>query len=129
MDAVALALGIGCLAMPPGDPPLSDLHRFPPAAVAEPYYKLASAHRDWICQQKPKALTRADEAFWWAWQLEADHCRRAWDHLWDAHRVTVFEVSARRRWLAKLRETIGEQDYWDGRMPPPVPVWRFRRAW
>jgi hypothetical protein len=36
-------------------------------------------------------------------------------------------VTVRRQALKKLRETVGEDAYWSGCLPPHVPVWRFAR--
>lgn len=39
-----------------------------------------------------------------------------------------FGVVKRRTALRKLRELLGEDDYQAGRLPPPVPVWRFNEG-
>lgn len=125
MDPLVLASGLAMLVMPPADPPLSDLHRFPAAAVAKANYDFATEHRNWVNKQKP--LAPRDESRWLDWQAEAAHCRKAWDNLWDANQVQLYDANARRKWLYRLRVTIGEEDYWIGRMPPPVPLWRFEK--
>lgn len=48
-----------------------------------------------------------------------------WDNLKDAQ-SSYYHINVRRASLAKLRELIGEENYYNGIMPPHVPLWRFR---
>jgi hypothetical protein len=47
-----------------------------------------------------------------------------WNTLDDAQQG-YYDEAFRRRKLARLRELLGPADYYAGRLPPPVPVWRF----
>jgi hypothetical protein len=52
--------------------------------------------------------------------------RRIWFSLYHAHSSSsVFEV---RLHLLQLKESIGNEQFYLGQMPPPVPVWRFVMA-
>lgn len=54
------------------------------------------------------------------WLYEVLDCAR--DTKTDYYYLTI-----RRTALKKLRELIGSHAYYAGCLPPPVPVWRFRR--
>jgi hypothetical protein len=49
-------------------------------------------------------------------------------HVWDAvrdARCEFYYVTVRRQALLKLRGLIGENDYYEAKLPPYVPIWRF----
>lgn len=50
-----------------------------------------------------------------------DEIYAAWDAFGDAT-VDFYYLNIRRRALAKLRELLGDEDFYAGRMPLPVPV-------
>ncbi len=49
-----------------------------------------------------------------------------YDTLRDA-KCAYYYVHVRRTALMKLREALGYEDFYEGRLPPPVPLWRFTR--
>lgn len=104
---------------PPEIPILeTDLRWFPPREVAEVNYKLAQEHVDWL-----KLMVKANPTEdYGPWLKDAEQCRVCWEDLYDCHRyyATVWR-------LEFLRMRLGQESYWAGRMPPPVPLWRFRR--
>jgi hypothetical protein len=55
---------------------------------------------------------------------ETNWLYQAWDKLDDAQLMTTEE----NRWqaLEELRQLIGNEAFFTGTMPPPVPIWRFR---
>jgi hypothetical protein len=76
-----------------------------------------------------QAATRCDNAISWqqdyyqhAWE-EHLACWRAWDALDDVHRASSYE--SRFKACEKLKERIGEVNFAQGWMPPPVPYWRY----
>lgn len=58
---------------------------------------------------------------------ETDTLYKAWDNLRDAKTETL-DVSCRRTALFRLRGLIGHEAFYNGVMPPAVPVWRFARV-
>lgn len=55
---------------------------------------------------------------------ETDRLYHVWDLIRDAQ-CDYYMVTVRRLALEQLRQEIGVADYYAGRMPPCVPVWRF----
>lgn len=109
----------------PDPPPLTDLRWFPPADMAERNWLMGLGHRDWIDRQAEFALCERD--YWDDCRRDARWCNRAWDLLDNAHRCHMNDIEWRRGELAKLRDMIGWEAYYQGRMPPPLPVWRMPR--
>lgn len=61
------------------------------------------------------------------WQqaiAETDQLHQVWCAARDA-RCTYYYVTVRRQALLLLRDLLGEEAFYSGRMPPYVPVWRF----
>lgn len=56
--------------------------------------------------------------------LEADILYEIQNTLDDATRKTF--LMARRRALNRLIDLLGPQSYLDGKVPPPIPIWRYR---
>jgi hypothetical protein len=100
-------------------PPESDLLRFPPAPRVEDYRRFRNDYLEhlwglysWQCWNRPLILEAISEAesLWAPWEAlyDAQHgCRPRHDLAW-------------------LRLQLGNDAYYRGRMPPPVPLWRFR---
>ena len=57
---------------------------------------------------------------------EADQLYRVWDAVRDA-RSECYYVSVRRQALLTLQSALGPAAYFQGALPPHVPVWRFAR--
>ncbi len=124
MGAMLLCLcGYGEPASDPR-PPASDIARFCSRTTADEMETFARAHVNWVKAQGQLDLHLAD--YWFGWREEAESLRLAWGLLRDAHDSTHDEDKQRRK-LLRLRESIGERAYFLGCMPPPVPVWRFKR--
>jgi hypothetical protein len=70
-----------------------------------------------------------DRNYWMyaAARRDLAECQRAWALLAHA-RWTERDVCGRRECLEELRGLIGDAAYGAGRMPPPVPLWRFREV-
>lgn len=58
---------------------------------------------------------------------ETDRLFVVWD-LADDAACDSYGVAKRRTALKRLREILGEDDYLSGRLPPPVPTWRFNEG-
>jgi hypothetical protein len=105
-------------------PNLSDGLRFPDRATVNDFLAFNRAYRQHIDVRQPVEL-----AHWWELRTalqETDQLYQIWDMVRDA-RCDYYYVTVRRQALKRLRELIGEEDYYAGRLPPVVPVWRFQR--
>ena len=100
-------------------PPVEDLQRFPAIiayeqmrACEEYKYHLKRRMEFELCNQAALNLAYNDAEYcWWSWQM-----------LWQAGKSQC--ITEIRRHLDNLREWIGEESYYRGRMPPCVPLWR-----
>jgi len=57
---------------------------------------------------------------------EAESLYKTWDILRDA-KCEFYYVLVRRRALRELKKVLGDKAYYEGRMPPHVPIWRFQK--
>jgi hypothetical protein len=104
-------------------PPLHDGRRFPERDRVNDLLAFNRAYRQHLTVRQPLELVR-----WWelrAAMQETDHLYQIWDTVRDA-RCDYYYVTVRRQALKKLRQLVGEDDYYNGRLPPHVPLWRFR---
>jgi hypothetical protein len=104
-------------------PLLHDGLRFPDADAARQQLAFNRTYRQHLSIRQPIERNRGDELR--AAARETDHLYTVWDTLRDA-RCEFYYVTVRRLALLKLREMLGDEDYYFGRVPPPVPVWRFQ---
>lgn len=118
------------------DPPIEDAARFPPASVVEPLLELSIAHLEY---RRHLPRDSYHDLRNWYWLCEAHRCREAWGILEEIQATEIgsrWEGSGeltrprnservRRQKLGELRDLIGRKDYHAGRMPPPVPLWRY----
>lgn len=105
-------------------PALNDCQRFPDRTTVNDLLSFNRAYRQHIDARQPVEL-----AHWWdlrAVLQETDQLYQIWDTVRDA-RCEYYYVTVRRQALKKLRETLGEEAYYTGKLPPHVPVWRFAR--
>jgi len=105
-------------------PPLVDCQRFPERALVNELLAFNRTYRQHLDSQQ--ALEVA-----YRWELrealqETDRLYQIWDTVRDA-RCEYYYVTVRRQALKNLRETLGGQGYYEGTLPPHVPVWRFTR--
>lgn len=105
-------------------PPLHDCLRFPDRATACELIAFNRTYRQQMEARQALELVRWRE-FREAAQ-EADRLFYVWDAVRDA-RCDYYYVTVRRDALRKLRDTLGVDDYYAGKLPPHVPVWRFQR--
>jgi hypothetical protein len=105
-------------------PPLHDCMRFPDRALISDLLSFNRAYRQHLDSKQSVELN-----YWWELRealQEADRLYQIWDTVRDA-RCDYYYVTVRRQALKKLKETVGEQAYYSGRLPPHVPLWRFAR--
>src|SRR5947199_1989182 len=106
-------------------PALDDCLRFPDRAMVNDLLGFNRAYRQHVDVRQPVEL-----AHWWGLRAalqETDQLYQIWDPVRDA-RCDYYYVTVRRQALKRLRELIGEDDYYAGRLPPVVPLWRFQRV-
>jgi hypothetical protein len=59
--------------------------------------------------------------------VETDQLYHVWDTVRDA-RCDYYYVTVRRQSLQLLRDLIGAEAFYNGQLPPNVPVWHFPRG-
>jgi hypothetical protein len=104
-------------------PPAQDGCRFPDRATVNEYLAFNRAYRQHIDMRQP-----GEPARWWELRTalqETDYLYQVWDTVRDA-RCEYYYVTVRRQALKRLREMLGEEAYYSGRLPPYVPTWRFQ---
>jgi len=105
-------------------PLLNDCQRFPDRATVNDLLAFNRAYRRHIDVRQPVELAR-----WWELRTvlqETDQLYQVWDTVRDA-RCEYYYVNVRRQALKRLREMLGNDAYYDGELPPYVPVWRFQQ--
>jgi hypothetical protein len=103
-------------------PPAQDCCRFPERTAINEFLAFNRAYRQQLDMRQP-----GEPARWWDLRTalqEADHLYQIWDTVRDA-RCEYYYVTVRRQALKRLRELLGEEAYYSGRLPPYVPLWRF----
>jgi len=105
-------------------PPLAAAERFPDRGTidgARQFNREFRKHLEdtWPAASSPR-LDVHEETL-----AEVDQLYRAWDLARDTQ-FEYYYVTTRRRALKDLRDAIGQQAFAEGRLPPHVPLWRFR---
>lgn len=103
-------------------PALSDVERFAPRNLVVEWLAFNRAYRKTLVLRRDAGDPdpEIEQAL-----REVDQLYRLWDLVREA-RSCCYYVSVRRQALLALREALGPEDYHTARMPPTVPVWRFR---
>jgi hypothetical protein len=105
-------------------PPLHDCMRFPPRAAVSEMLAFNRAYREQLEKRRELEHSRATE--YQEILQEAERLFRLWEAIRDT-RCEYYYVNVRRQALKRVRDTIGEQAFYNGNFPPHVPVWRFQR--
>lgn len=103
-------------------PLLAACHRLPERHTVNELIQFNRDYRHHLEQRQAWELDRADllaDAI-----QETDRMYRQWDAVRDAQ-CDFYYVTVRRAALKKLRDSIGENAFKTGRMPPYVPDWLF----
>lgn len=104
-------------------PSLNDCFRFPNRETVNELLAFNRAYRQHLSSRQPLELTH-----WWDLRKaiqETDQLYQVWDTVRDA-RCDYYYVTVRRQALKKLRTMLGDQAYYQGNLPPFVPLWRFQ---
>lgn len=105
-------------------PCLADGQRFPDRPTVNEMLAFNRCYRQYLNVRQSMELAHA-----WKYQAalqETDQLYEIWDIARDA-RCEYYYVSVRRQALRRLREMVGDEAYYTGRLPPHVPVWRFQK--
>lgn len=106
-------------------PPVSDSLRFPERTTINELLAINRSYRQHIDGRQPGEPSR-----WWELRSvlqETDNLYHIWDTARDA-RCEYYYVTVRRQALQRLRELLGPQAYYQGNLPPHVPMWRFQEV-
>jgi hypothetical protein len=105
---------------------LLDLNRFP-RDRDEVYRAKEFAHAFWVTTENRKH-NAPNPTVWLAWDRAGDEALRryaAWDCLRNAMNLE-YDASNRLGWLTQLRQRIGDEAYYSGRMPFPALLEYFQ---
>jgi hypothetical protein len=100
-----------------------ELARFPSAQVTQASFDLNDKHLDWLNLQLEYSPTSQIIE----WNNESSWYRRCWGNLKLAQ-YQNHNLGMRLDALQSLRTELGEVPFALGRMPPPVPIWRFKEG-
>ena len=102
--------------------PEAELRRFPPHELVQEYLAFNRAYQAHLESRRLLAQHHAEEISAVLWETRLLYW--TWDKLDDAW-ASCTEAA---RWdaLGDLRVLLGDDAYYSGRMPPPVPLWRFQ---
>lgn len=107
-------------------PPLDDIWRFPRACVCKEWLRFGRAHEKWVWSRYQAVYSDLVAAgFWWDYYCQVGRRTDAWEALADAWDERYF-VRYRRDRLMRLRELIGEEQYFCGFVPVPPDVRYFQ---
>lgn len=124
---------VACVASLVSQPPLppvsmGDLAQFPDLETTKKNLQLSMDH---IFQLHLYVKTHGNGWGVREWQMEARELGMIWEDLeiaWQGgYHAWERGVEGHEGALRDLRKRIGAQAYYQGHMPPPVPVWRFSR--
>ena len=104
-------------------PPVGDSLRFPNRTAINELLAVNRAYRQHIDVRQPGEPSR-----WWELRgalQETDNLYHVWDTARDAG-CEYYYVTVRRQALSRLRELLGPADYYAGKLPPHLPMWRFQ---
>ena len=87
-------------------------------------YHQAREHKEWLAWQAAFDRGTPAEDRWLAWQDDACYRVQVWEAAIEARLYS--ERYTRRHRLDDLRELLGPEAYYQGALPPPVPLWRFQ---
>lgn len=103
-------------------PRVADALRFPPRPIVNDWLAFNRAYRRSVDALLPLNQDRPGVCL--ETLKECDTLYQVYDLVRDAG-CEYYYVAVRRQALAKLRKLLGDEAYYDGVLPPFVPVWRF----
>ena len=87
--------------------------------------EIAMQHMYTVGQRWP--ITQQEQDALWAWKAEARYCYEVWNLLDDVQIYADKSKEITLRKLSELRDMLKEENYYAGRMPPPIPYWHLPR--
>jgi hypothetical protein len=105
-------------------PPLHDEWRFPDKQIVDNLMCLNRAYKNHLENRRSLELVYQQELN--ELIVEVEHLYQIWDTLRDS-KVNYYYVNVRRAALKKLRESIGDEAYYNGQLPSPIPLQRLTR--
>jgi hypothetical protein len=105
-------------------PPSRDAFRFPTIAQVEDAMEFNRRYRKLLDFRGPLESHR--QFLYFRANAEAEALYQIWDTMHDA-RDTRYYITTNRQALRTLRELLGDEGYYAGEWPPPVPVWRMNQ--
>lgn len=120
MNATILALALSALC---DAPPLTDLDFLPSRETVRRARHFSLDYQENLRMQAMVRLHRREE--FWEIKRETDQLYRIWDTLDDAQ-IDCRDVVFRREKLRCLRDLLGAEAYYSGRMPPTRPPLAIR---
>lgn len=104
-------------------PSVMDSMRFPEREAVNDFLSFNRAYKQHLDMAQQVQLHK-----WLEYQQaiqETEQLYQLWDNVRDA-RCEYYYVTVRRQALLRLRDKLGNQDYYAGKLPPYVPLWRFQ---
>jgi hypothetical protein len=105
-------------------PPLPDCMRFPPRQMVSELLSFNRSYKEHL--EKCRVAGATPDPDFDETLAEVDCLYHLWDAIRDS-RCEYYYVTVRRQALKKVRDTVGEEAFYNGNFPPHVPLWRFRR--
>jgi hypothetical protein len=103
-------------------PRIADGQRFPDRANVN---ELLTYNRTLRKHFETRQLIETDRASDFRQAIhETDRLYQVWDSVRDA-RCEFYYITVRRQALKKLRDLVGPESYYNGTLPPHVPLWRL----
>lgn len=105
-------------------PRIDECQRFPDRKLVNELLALNRAYRAHLVERLAIDLVHAGDirdAI-----CETDQLYQVWDAVRDAH-CEHYYVTIRRQALGLLRTLVGAENFYRGRLPPPIPVWHLPR--
>jgi hypothetical protein len=99
----------------------AELAKFPPKYVVDSYVRFNKAHMYWLASQRrlcPGSEKLRD------WLNDCLNCGCDWELLQVAQ-DSGHKLDIRQEMLRILKGSLGDEAYFQGHLPPPVPIWRF----
>jgi hypothetical protein len=103
-------------------PRVADACRFPDRTICNELLSFNRSYRNHVEVRQPLEMGNAYALR--TIQREVDYLYQIWDTVRDA-RCEYYYITVRRQALKRLKDMLGEDDYFAAKLPPHVPLWRF----
>lgn len=103
-------------------PCCNDCMRFPPRIIINEYVSFNRAYRQHI--EIIQSLSPGKQAEYREICRQVDLLYSVWESVRDAQ-GEYYYITVRRQALLRLKKLLGDEDYYNGRLPPHVPTWSF----